>query len=96
MKTKQHTPGPWEVGKHATPPAFPQFGIYSTAGNSYDLAIVKGENAEANAQLMAAAPRLLALVNDIKNRMDDYYTGNESWDEGLTAEINSVLSSISQ
>ena len=54
----QHTEGPWNVSKHATPDAFPQFGVYAE-GNPCDHIIVKGVNAEADARLIAAAPELL-------------------------------------
>ncbi len=61
--TMKHTPGPWSVSKHATPDYAPQFGIY--AGDSpNDLAIVKGDNAEADAALIEAAPDLLAALQE--------------------------------
>lgn len=61
MKAK-HTPGPWEISKHGTPAHSPQFGVYapnSPWNGVNDLAIVKDDNAEANAQLIAAAPDLI-------------------------------------
>ncbi len=55
-----HTQGNWEISKHATPDYAPQYGIHN--GRRNDFCIVKGENAEANAQLIAAAPELLRAV----------------------------------
>ena len=53
----KHTPGPWEICKHGTPEAFPQYGVYAE-GNQNDHVIVKGdnqENAEANAAFIVRA-----------------------------------------
>lgn len=58
-----HTPGTWEVSKHATPDYAPQFGVYAE-GEQHDLAIVKGINAEADACLIAAAPKLLEACQE--------------------------------
>lgn len=59
MSNATHTPGPWNVSRHATPDYAPQFGIY--AGESArDLATVTGDNAAADAALIEAAPDLLA------------------------------------
>ena len=63
MKTK-HTPAPWEISKHATPDYAPQYGIYS--GNN-DLATVRGDNAQADAHLIAAAPELLEALENALN-----------------------------
>jgi hypothetical protein len=53
------TPGPWEVVKHGTPAYHPQFGVYAPNGDGNDHAVVTGDNAEADAALIAAAPSLL-------------------------------------
>lgn len=58
------TPGPWEIGKHATPEHSPQFGIYAGAA-ARDHVIVKGEHAEADARLIAAAPELLEALQSL-------------------------------
>jgi len=55
-----HTPAPWHVSRHATPDYVPQFGIYAGDGNGRDIAIVTSN--EANANLIAAAPSLLAAL----------------------------------
>jgi hypothetical protein len=57
----EFTAGDWEVSKHGTPEAFPQFGVYAV-GDPKDLAIVKGDRAKADAQLIAAAPDLLKAL----------------------------------
>lgn len=59
-----HTSGPWAISKHATPDYAPQYGIY--AGDSpNDLATVKGDNAKADAALIASAPDLLAVCRQL-------------------------------
>lgn len=65
-----HTPGPWNISKHATPDYAPQFGIYAE-GCRNDLAYVVHENTEANARLIAAAPDLLAALQAILDYEDD-------------------------
>lgn len=58
-----HTPGPWEISKLATPDYAPEFAIY--AGPGPKVAIVTHGNSEANAKLIAAAPDLLAALQDL-------------------------------
>lgn len=54
------TPGPWAVSRLATPEHSPEFAIYSELESpGRDLARVVGNNAEANAHLIAAAPKVL-------------------------------------
>lgn len=67
MKTN-HTPGHWAISKHATPDYAPQFGVYSD-DSSKDLAIIKGDNANADAALVAAAPDLLAALQAVEARL---------------------------
>ena len=62
-QNQSHAAGGWQVSRHATPPEFPQFGIYSEGGEG--IATVKGENAEADARLIAAAPRLLEALDEL-------------------------------
>lgn len=69
MSNATHTPGPWNVSRHATPDYAPQFGIY--AGESArDLATVTGDNAAADAALIEAAPDLLAACEALLNCID--------------------------
>ena len=69
------TQGNWEVSKHATPDYAPQYGIYAD-GERNDLCTVKGENAEDNARLIAAAPELLAACKDGEKFLDCLLAGN--------------------
>ncbi len=56
-----HTQGPWYVSRLGTPDYAPEYEIY--AGSSgRDLARVIGANADANARLIKAAPKLYDLV----------------------------------
>jgi len=64
MKTKPHTPGPWNMITHATPEYAPQFGIYAD-GQQFDFGIIRGADAKANARLIAAAPDLLFIAKRI-------------------------------
>jgi hypothetical protein len=48
----KHTPIPWETCKHGTREYAPQFGIYAE-GEPHDHCIVKGDNAEADADYIA-------------------------------------------
>lgn len=75
---RKHTEGIWNISKLATPDYAPEFGIY--AGDSErDLARVMGPNAEADAQLIAAAPlmlKALEVVADMLGRHPDFNRGN--------------------
>lgn len=73
------------VTKHGTHAAHPQFGIYAD-GERNDLAIVKGDNAEAYANLFAAAPEILEALRGTVQQLEDYRkTGYMSgWDKSLT------------
>jgi len=64
-----HTPAPWTISRLATPDYAPEFGIFSE-GSARDLARVIGENSEADAQLIAAAPDLLAALEDVLRVVD--------------------------
>jgi hypothetical protein len=79
----KHTPGPWAISKHATPEHSPQFGVYPEGGR--DLAIVKGDNAKADAKLIAAAPDLLdalrACAAFIENNgtTEEFFIVRDAW-----------------
>lgn len=55
--TTQHTPGPWDASRCATPPGHTQYTIY--AG---DTRVAMAFETDANAHLVAAAPDLLAAL----------------------------------
>lgn len=101
-----HTPGPWEVSKHGTPDYAPQFGIYAE-GRQNDLATVKGDSAEANARLIAAAPELLAelhssvkmMVNALDNmaRLFPAKTPEaQAWRKMLQAKVTEARAAIAK
>ena len=86
----QHTPAPWEITKHATPEYAPQFGVYAE-GQVNDLATVVGPNAKADAQLIAAAPQLLAACKLALKAENDRRAGIELEDADY-AELHQALS----
>ena len=65
MNAETFTPGPWAISRHATPEHSPQYGIYTEDASGWDIATVHGENAAANAVLIAAAPKLLAVLEEM-------------------------------
>lgn len=65
MTTTTYTSGTWAISRHATPDYAPQYGIYANDASGWDIATVYGENAAANASLIAAAPELLACLLDV-------------------------------
>jgi hypothetical protein len=61
MTQEKHTPGPW-----ATKPAGDYQSVYDAANKFFEIARVRGfsnHDAEANARLIAAAPKLLAALH---------------------------------
>ena len=58
----EHTKGEWEVSKHGTPDYAPQYGIHN--GGRNDFGIVRGENAEADAQ------RICQCVNNFDELLE--------------------------
>jgi hypothetical protein len=63
-----HTPTPWTISRLATPDYAPEFGIFS-GDSAHSLARVIGENSEADARLIAAAPDLLAALEECVTRL---------------------------
>ncbi len=66
----KHTPGPWTVSKHGTPAYALQFGVYAS-DDTNDFAIVRYDNAEANANLISAAPELLEALEWVLRIAED-------------------------
>ena len=62
MTQATYTRGLFGISCNATPDYAPQFSIYAESGNGQDIAIVKGDNAERDAALFAAAPVMLAAL----------------------------------
>lgn len=86
----KHTPGPWEISKHGTPAHSPQFGVYAPDSPSLrvnDHVIVVGENAEADANLIAAAPDLLAVLEGVLIASEDNGKMSDIDWNGLRAAI---------
>jgi hypothetical protein len=74
METK-FTKGNWIFSKYSPI----DYGVHSESGNGNDIALVRGdsEEAEANAKLITSAPELLnalILANNIIERMSDEYS----------------------
>lgn len=65
-----NTPTPWNITRHATPEYSKQYGIYS-GDNSSNHIIINGENAFADATLIAAAPEMLSALQRITHPMAD-------------------------
>lgn len=58
------TPGDWQASKLASPDYAPQYAIY--AGDSRNaLAVVTGPNAKGDADLIAAAPSMHAILSKL-------------------------------
>ena len=90
----KHTPGPWEVSKHGTPDYAPQFGIYA-ADAPNDLAIVEGNNAAADAHLIASAPDLLAALEMILNP-SPHYGATQAHRDHIAAARSAGLAAIAK
>lgn len=91
-----HSPGPWNISKHATPEHSPQFGIYS-GDNHHDLAIIVNENAAANARLIAAAPDLLAALKLVVEDFADWFNFKDDDQlQMLRNSINKAQAAITQ
>lgn len=65
MKTANHTPGPWAVSKIGNP--YDQHAIYAEPSGENVSVTVQGK---ANADLIAAAPELLAALELVANVAD--------------------------
>ncbi len=71
------------MGRLAAPDYAPEFGIYAD-GTPNAIAIVRGENAEANARRISANPELLAVVQSIIGGLG--ILARFAGDHGLPAE----------
>lgn len=68
-----HTPGPWDHSKDA---------VFVVDGKEYDdVALCVGDNAQANARLIAAAPELLEQLVAFCDLAEQWFGGNvpEEW-----------------
>lgn len=92
----ENTTQEWNITKHATPDYAPQYGIYKN-DDSHDFCIVKGDNAEQDANLIASAPQLLkacSLAVDLLRQHEQYEDDEE---ESMELEVlNACVSAIAQ
>lgn len=86
----QHTPGPWRAGRNDGY----SLGIYAEGEQTFDLATVHngGNDGEAiaNARLIAAAPELLAAIQDALAAMEvgaDALCSDPNHDVGAAAAL---------
>jgi hypothetical protein len=63
-----HTTGPWDISRSATPDYAPQFEVYSEVS---DDRVAIAFTSEANARLIAAAPELLEALEWIVKHCDE-------------------------
>ena len=77
---------PWHVSRNATPDHTPQFSIYPR-DCAHDIAIVIGPNAEADAQLIAAAPDLFDALDDCRGVLESI----EDHLKGKSVAVTAVL-----
>lgn len=84
----KHTPGPWQIGRYDD--------IVDASGEiirAKGLALTRGDEAEANSRLIAAAPEMLAALKDaMRSTRKDFKTGadgdrqhREAWAEQFDA-----------
>lgn len=94
METKQagHTPGPWQHGENEysgrlnQPPLLPNaFQRIYMPGNA--MVFVTGEAREANARLIAAAPKLLAALQDELEALKVWLSDNHTWKREVRKDI---------
>ena len=65
-----NAPENWNVTRHATPDYAPQFGVYAD-GESHDFGIIRGEDAERRARLIAHLPELLRDLDRIADDLEN-------------------------
>ena len=68
---KQVPQGEWAKCRHATPEYAPQFGVYPTVGSPADFALIRGDNAEAIADLLVRAPKVAACLIETVAALED-------------------------
>lgn len=95
----KHTPGPWVITSHRPPYSegndFPGVGISIpseelTSGIHEDAIEVWGENSEANARLIAAAPDLLQSCRGMLHALETDYRDTGKWDELMGEAVAAI------
>ena len=91
-----HTLGPWKVVYDG-----PSLPIIVPEGPGGTIALVRGDNAEPDARLIAAAPTLLAALEQLVQRCAEppvttglEMTGNGGMIELLTREARAAIASV--
>ncbi len=67
----QHTPGPWHIARHASTLIEAESGRHVATSGGYSTNADNGEHHDendANARLIAAAPDLLAMLEEIESK----------------------------
>lgn len=100
MKTK-HTPGPWRMNNtYKVGPEVTAKGMrIAHLGDRIAYGTLYSEQAEANAILIAAAPELLEVLEEIKGRFGVYLSESEvamSTDYTLLERANEVIQKATQ
>ena len=85
MQEKTHTPGPWYIREQDDIDAEGNGYVWAVKGESHGSYIQNPghANSEANARLMAAAPELLAALEDMA-----------AWEESLRGRIDAEASIV--
>ena len=96
METK-HTPGPWTVddmGNGSLLETNHKWGIGATAKSTYRVAVIEGlgEQSEADARLIAAAPELLDALRRVVEISDRRH---DAWDAAKSAIAKALGSDCS-
>lgn len=81
MTQSSHTPGPWRVRRTQTPGQFVTSEKVCDAHNSVICNL--HVNAEANGRLIAAAPKMLAALQQAEKALDSVFDG---WVDGVIGE----------
>ncbi len=87
----KHAPGPWKVTSESHNPLIECEDGYVIAQIKGVSLSVEGFDCEANARLIAAAPRMYELLVEARELLDQYFCGCD--DKGLVAwnEANKAL-----
>lgn len=81
-----HTPGPWNVSRLG--PSY----IEQTGGSLVASAIeTRGDSYLANARLIAAAPELLAALDNLAGLIEDYILAGYDFNDDTTAQARSAI-----
>lgn len=83
--TTKHTPGPWRIARHDTLKDVRHIDAGPAGYERSTVAILDGPKSDANAQLIAAAPELLAALIECAEQLDAETLGGEALDNARAA-----------